>query len=117
MNKKFVVSYVLDYVHQVSVGVEAESQAIAIQIAEQAYTKKQESSKINLYPELLKLEFLHKLVSDSLYVQQVEECKNYHLEGDSHELREKINKLTDSYQMLFARDLKRYDKCNTLISY
>jgi hypothetical protein len=89
----------------------------AVQIAEQAYTKKQESSKINLYPELLKLEFLHKLVSDSLYVQQVEECKNYHLEGDSHELREKINKLTDSYQMLFARDLKRYDKCNTLISY
>lgn len=39
MNKKFVVSYVLDYVHQVSVGVEAESQAKAIQIAEQAFNE------------------------------------------------------------------------------
>ena len=37
MKKKFVVSYVLDYVHQVSVGIEALDQAEALQIAEQAF--------------------------------------------------------------------------------
>ena len=37
MNKKFVVSYGLDYVHQVSVGVEAENQTEALHIAEQAF--------------------------------------------------------------------------------
>lgn len=37
MNKKFVVSYVLDYVHQVSVGIEAQDQEEALQIAEQAF--------------------------------------------------------------------------------
>ncbi len=39
MNKKFVVSYVLDYVHQVSVGIEAQDQVEAIQIAEQAFNE------------------------------------------------------------------------------
>ena len=37
MNKKFVVSYVLDYVHAVSVGIEAKDQAEALDIAEQAF--------------------------------------------------------------------------------
>lgn len=37
MKKKFVVSYVLDYVHQVSVGIEALDQAEALHIAEQAF--------------------------------------------------------------------------------
>ncbi len=39
MKKKFVVSYVLDYVHQVSVGIEAQNQAEAIQLAEQAFNE------------------------------------------------------------------------------
>ena len=39
MNKKFVVSYVLDYVHAVSVGVEAKDQAEALDIAEQAFNE------------------------------------------------------------------------------
>lgn len=39
MNKKFVVSYVLDYVHQVSVGIKAKNQAEAIQLAEQAFNE------------------------------------------------------------------------------
>ena len=39
MNKKFIVSYVLDYVHQVSVGIEAQDQAEALQIAEQAFNE------------------------------------------------------------------------------
>ncbi|MFI3187382.1 MAG: hypothetical protein QX198_15515 [Methylococcaceae bacterium] len=37
MKKKFVVSYVLDYVHAVSVGIEAKDQAEALHIAEQAF--------------------------------------------------------------------------------
>ena len=37
MKKKFVVSYVLDYVHAVSVGIEAQDQAEALDIAEQAF--------------------------------------------------------------------------------
>ena len=39
MNKKFVVSYVLDYVHAVSVGIEAKDQAEALDIAEQAFNE------------------------------------------------------------------------------
>ena len=39
MNKKFIVSYVLDYVHQISVGIEAQDQAEALQIAEQAFNE------------------------------------------------------------------------------
>jgi hypothetical protein len=39
MNKKFIVSYVLDYVHQVSVGIEAKNKSDAIQIAEQAFNE------------------------------------------------------------------------------
>ena len=39
MKKKFVVSYVLDYVHAVSVGIEAKDQAEALQIAEQAFNE------------------------------------------------------------------------------
>ena len=39
MKKKFVVSYVLDYVHAVSVGVEAKDQAEALDIAEQAFNE------------------------------------------------------------------------------
>jgi hypothetical protein len=37
MKQKFVVSYQLDYVHSVSVGIEAQDQAEAQQIAEQAF--------------------------------------------------------------------------------
>jgi hypothetical protein len=37
MKQKFVVSYQLDYVHSVSVGIEAQDQAEALQIAEQAF--------------------------------------------------------------------------------
>ncbi len=37
MKKKFIVSYVLDYVHKVSVGIEAQNQVEALQIAEQAF--------------------------------------------------------------------------------
>ena len=37
MKQKFVVSYQLDYVHSVSVGIEAQDQAEAKQIAEQAF--------------------------------------------------------------------------------
>ena len=37
MKQKFVVSYQLDYVHSVSVGIEAHNQAEAQQIAEQAF--------------------------------------------------------------------------------
>ena len=39
MKKKFVVSYQLDYVHSVSVGIEAHNQAEAQQIAEQAFNE------------------------------------------------------------------------------
>ena len=39
MKQKFVVSYQLDYIHQVSVGIEAQDQAEAIQIAEQAFNE------------------------------------------------------------------------------
>lgn len=39
MKKKFVVSYVLDYVHAVSVGIEAKDQAEALHIAEQAFNE------------------------------------------------------------------------------
>ena len=39
MKKKFVVSYVLDYVHAVSVGIEAQDQAEALDIAEQAFNE------------------------------------------------------------------------------
>ena len=37
MKKKFVVSYQIDYVHRVSVGIEALDQAEAQQLAEQAF--------------------------------------------------------------------------------
>ena len=37
MNKKFIVSYELDYVHRVSVGITAQDQAEAQQLAEQAF--------------------------------------------------------------------------------
>ena len=37
MKQKFVVSYQIDYVHSVSVGIEALNQAEAQQIAEQAF--------------------------------------------------------------------------------
>ena len=37
MQQKFVVSYQLDYVHSVSVGIEAKDQTEALQIAEQAF--------------------------------------------------------------------------------
>ena len=37
MKQKFFVSYQLDYVHTVSVGIEAQDQAEALQIAEQAF--------------------------------------------------------------------------------
>ena len=37
MKQKFIVSYQLDYVHSVSVGIEARDQAEAKQIAEQAF--------------------------------------------------------------------------------
>ena len=39
MKKKFVVSYEIDYVHRVSVGIEATDQAEAQQIAEQAFNE------------------------------------------------------------------------------
>ena len=39
MKQKFVVSYQLDYVHSVSVGIEARDQAEALQIAEQAFNE------------------------------------------------------------------------------
>ena len=39
MKQKFVVSYQLDYVHSVSVGIEAHNQAEAQQIAEQAFNE------------------------------------------------------------------------------
>jgi hypothetical protein len=39
MKKKFVVSYEIDYVHRVSVGIEAMDQAEAKQIAEQAFNE------------------------------------------------------------------------------
>ena len=39
MKQKFVVSYQLDYVHLVSVGIEAHNQAEAQQIAEQAFNE------------------------------------------------------------------------------
>ena len=39
MKQKFVVSYVIDYIHQVSVGIEAQDQAEAQQIAEQAFNE------------------------------------------------------------------------------
>ncbi len=39
MKQKFVVSYQLDYVHSVSVGIEAQDQAEALQIAEQAFNE------------------------------------------------------------------------------
>lgn len=39
MKKKFVVSYVLDYVHAVSVGIEAKDQAEALHLAEQAFNE------------------------------------------------------------------------------
>ena len=39
MKHKFVVSYQLDYVHSVSVGIEAHNQAEAQQIAEQAFNE------------------------------------------------------------------------------
>jgi hypothetical protein len=39
MKKKFVVSYEIDYVHRVSVGVEAKDQAEAQHIAEQAFNE------------------------------------------------------------------------------
>jgi len=37
MKQKFVVSYQIDYVHRVSVGIEAQNQTEAQQIAEQAF--------------------------------------------------------------------------------
>ena len=37
MNKKFVVSYQIDYVHRVSVGIEAVNESEAQQLAEQAF--------------------------------------------------------------------------------
>ena len=39
MKKKFVVSYEIEYVHRVSVGIEATDQAEAQQIAEQAFNE------------------------------------------------------------------------------
>ncbi|WP_347987589.1 hypothetical protein [Methylomonas sp. AM2-LC] len=39
MKKKFVVSYEIDYIHRVSVGIEATNQAEAQQIAEQAFNE------------------------------------------------------------------------------
>ena len=39
MKQKFVVSYELDYIHRVSVGIEAQDQAEAQQIAEQAFNE------------------------------------------------------------------------------
>jgi hypothetical protein len=39
MKQKFVVSYEIDYVHRVSVGIEAQDQAEAQQIAEQAFNE------------------------------------------------------------------------------
>jgi len=39
MKQKFVVSYQLDYVHSVSVGIEAQNQAEAQQIAKQAFNE------------------------------------------------------------------------------
>jgi hypothetical protein len=39
MTQKFVVSYQIDYVHRVSVGIEAQDQAEAQQIAEQAFNE------------------------------------------------------------------------------
>jgi hypothetical protein len=39
MTQHFVVSYEIDYVHRVSVGVEAESPEAAQQIAEQAFNE------------------------------------------------------------------------------
>lgn len=39
MKKKFVVSYEIDYVHRVSVGIEAINQVEAQQIAEQAFNE------------------------------------------------------------------------------
>jgi hypothetical protein len=39
MNRKFVVSYGIDYIHRVSVGIEAQDQAEAQQIAEQAFNE------------------------------------------------------------------------------
>ena len=39
MKQKFVVSYQIDYVHLVSVGIEAHNQAEAQQIAEQAFNE------------------------------------------------------------------------------
>ena len=39
MKQKFIVSYQLDYVHSVSVGIEAQDQAEAQQIAEQAFNE------------------------------------------------------------------------------
>ena len=39
MKKKFVVSYEIDYVHRVSVGIEAQDQTEAQQIAEQAFNE------------------------------------------------------------------------------
>lgn len=39
MKQKFIVSYQLDYVHRVSVGIEAHDQAEAQQLAEQAFNE------------------------------------------------------------------------------
>jgi hypothetical protein len=39
MKQKFIVSYEIDYVHRVSVGIEATNQAEAQQIAEQAFNE------------------------------------------------------------------------------
>ncbi len=39
MKQKFVVSYQLDYIHSVSVGIEAQDQAEALQLAEQAFNE------------------------------------------------------------------------------
>jgi hypothetical protein len=39
MKQKFIVSYQLDYVHSVSVGIEAQNQAEAQQIAKQAFNE------------------------------------------------------------------------------
>ena len=39
MKQKFVVSYEIEYVHRVSVGIEAQDQAEAQQIAEQAFNE------------------------------------------------------------------------------
>jgi hypothetical protein len=39
MTQHFVVSYEIDYVHRVSVGIEAESPEVAQQIAEQAFNE------------------------------------------------------------------------------